>query len=67
MQEMSEEAGRIKITVEAHDEKATFEFSDEADFEDLIEKFACIAKFLTYADETIKEYLYPPEENEEEV
>jgi hypothetical protein len=61
------EATIIKITVEAHDEKATFEFSDEADFEDLIEKFACIAKFLTYADETINEYLYPPEENEEKV
>ena len=31
MQEMSEEAGRIKITVEAYGEKYTLEFSDETD------------------------------------
>jgi hypothetical protein len=53
-----EEFKNIKITIEAHNEKATFEFHEDIDMGELIDKFALIATFLTFPYELIKEYLY---------
>ena len=53
----------IKISVEAFGEKFSVEFSDEIDMEEMINKFTLIATFLTFAPETIKEWLNPDPEN----
>jgi hypothetical protein len=48
----------IKITTEANGQKMSLEFSSETDMEELRDKFAAIANFLTFHPETIREVLY---------
>jgi hypothetical protein len=53
---------KIKLTVEYSGEKLTLELPQDLDMGEWIEKFACIASFLTFHPDTIKEYFYPEKE-----
>jgi hypothetical protein len=48
----------ITITVNHDHEKLVLQFPNELDMEELRDKFAVIAFFLTFHPDTISEYLY---------
>ena len=45
------------LTVETNGEKLTLEFSNEVTADELMEKFALMMKFMTFANDTITKYL----------
>lgn len=56
----------IKITVEAHREKATFEFPSDSSIEDYKYLFYAILSFVTFDLDSIKELFSEEDETKED-